>query len=465
MAYRWYSATFVFLLSLSSLTAIAASSDQNSCESFKNSLPESVTRNYAIVPEDWSSPEGSQIKVFYYYNSSSNFRVAGQDIPRVPVVFFNGGPASASHLAYQILRRYEDFLPIRFIFIDQRGTGCSSPYPEVIDYPADLKRVARFTSRSIVKDAEFIRKTILGEAKRWRAFGQSYGGLIVHRYVEVAPEGLEAAYSHGFGINSDPLDFFSHRVESQYAVSQAFLERYPQDAELLQKLYELIPDDLCFGNNSYKICGRPILDGVTRVLGYYNYWPYLHSTLQSMIGPEGYLDHTFLKQFAIDMILGQDSETVSWGGHVITQVETLPGLASEGDPTGCIRVLERLEAKGLDPMNWPFNECRLLLAMGADRNSLKAAIENVIAADPLRLDSLEKSLAAHPELKMFLYAGQKDSFVPPTALQEEIRRLGQRVTYREFTQSGHEGFYTEQRILNDLLHGLNSRVLVYAVGP
>jgi homoserine acetyltransferase len=53
-------------------------------------------------------------------------------------------------------------------------------------------------------------------------------------------------------------------------------------------------------------------------------------------------------------------------------------------------------------------------------------------------------------LPFYLYSGAKDVFVPIETFQEEIQKLGSRITYREFNASGHEGFYTEKQVWKDL---------------
>jgi homoserine acetyltransferase len=54
-------------------------------------------------------------------------------------------------------------------------------------------------------------------------------------------------------------------------------------------------------------------------------------------------------------------------------------------------------------------------------------------------------------LPFHLYSGQKDVMVPTETFREETAVLGARVKYQNFDFSGHEGFYTERQVWDDLI--------------
>ncbi|MGZ3721971.1 MAG: alpha/beta fold hydrolase, partial [Bdellovibrionales bacterium] len=168
------------------------------CNKLKSSIPKDFIQGTVEVPEDYDHPEGQKIHVFYYG------RVGTAENPTI--VFFNGGPVSDSHGSWQSPTRITDqseeakkIWPM--IFIDQRGTGCSSEFPR-LQSEAEYIRYAHWGSKEIVKDAEVIRKKIQG-GLRWKAFGQSYGGFITQRYLQVAPEGIRSMHVHGFTSGRD----------------------------------------------------------------------------------------------------------------------------------------------------------------------------------------------------------------------------------------------------------------------
>ena len=88
----------------------------------------------------------------------------------------------------------------RVLLLDQRGTGLSTPVTaqslrglSAKDQAAYLRR---FRADDIVRDAEAIRKRMIGD-RRWTILGQSYGGFCAMRYLSASPEGLEGALITG----------------------------------------------------------------------------------------------------------------------------------------------------------------------------------------------------------------------------------------------------------------------------
>jgi pimeloyl-ACP methyl ester carboxylesterase len=183
-------------------------SETETCARFRESLPADFESDLITVPEDWTRPLGKQIQVFYYLRRAKR----ADGTPAQPVVFFNGGPSFDSHGVSQMLESLEGSTALTFVYIDQRGTGCSDPYPSV---KTDAARLPFYGSRAIVQDAEAIRSRVFGPFTRWHAFGQSYGGFIVHRYLEIAPQGLSGAFAHGASVMSLPEAWVASRLRSR----------------------------------------------------------------------------------------------------------------------------------------------------------------------------------------------------------------------------------------------------------
>jgi len=178
------------------------------------------------------------------------------------VLFLQGGPgfeagrpdASGGWIG-ELVNEHRVFL------LDQRGTGRSDAelvrvpasaelgdwQPEVFvggDADADwAKNAARllmcFRADSIVKDAELIRRTLLGhtgENTTWTLLGQSFGGFCITTYLSFAPEGVkEALYTGGL----PPLTHEKASAEGAYrelfkrviAQNEKYYARFPQDIE------------------------------------------------------------------------------------------------------------------------------------------------------------------------------------------------------------------------------------------
>lgn len=396
-------------------------------------------QGYVTVPEDYDNPNGRQIKVFYYGRVQ-----AGRD----PVVFFNGGPASDSHSSSQVIENHYIQAPevhqLSFIYIDQRGTGCSDLFP-TDPTKETVERLTHYTSDNIVRDSEVVRETLFGAGSKWKIFGQSYGGLIVHRYSLVAPQSVKAAYAHGFSLMKDQTDWLTKRIKSQKRVLEIYFQQFPNDRQKIEKLRSLIAEDLCFTDNGTEVCGPKVLDALTMFLGFSTSWPYLNSTVNQMLRPDGSLNQSALTTFVRNYVFGVYNES-GLAGSVISMSEISNG---ESDQVACQKVNQNIAAEGEHPDQWLINECRLLAGMVNDKWS--ELLKEVHTQKLMTPEMLKASLEQNPSLPFFLYSGHKDVFVPMETFVEEVTMLGNMITYRQFPNSGHEGFYTEGQVWKDLV--------------
>lgn len=402
------------------------------CEAFKASLPSEFTQGYVTVPENWSEPQGRQINVFYYGRLEEG---------KEPVVFHNGGPASDSHGSYQLLESLPVAHNFSFVYVDQRGTGCSDAFPQE-PTAENVQRLTNYTTREIVKDTEAVRAELLG-SQPWKVFGQSYGGQIVHRYAIEAPKNLKGAYAHGLSLMDNQNDWLKLRIKSQKRVLEMYLKTYPGDRQKLARIRSLIGESLCFNDGDTKVCGPKVMDALTIYLGFANYWPYMNQTIGSLLS-NNQLSLTKLESFVRSYVFGVYNSN-GLAANVISVVEMSDGMS---DAESCKIVNQKLEAEGETPMEWLINECRLLAGMKNDQwSQLLATITVNKSMDPMLLKT---SLQKNPALPFYLYSGEKDVFVPIETFKEEVAALGNLITYRQFPNSGHEGFYTEAQVWSDL---------------
>lgn len=402
------------------------------CEAFKASLPTDFVKGYVTVPEDWSQPHGRKIKVFYYGRLE-----AGKE----PVVFHNGGPASDSHGSSELIEGLPQGDKFSFIYVDQRGTGCSDAFPQD-PTPENVLRLVNYTTREIVQDSEAIRAELLGTQK-WKVFGQSYGGQIVHRYAIEAPQNLKGAYAHGLSLMDNQNDWLKLRILSQKRVLEMYFKQYPGDRQKLTRIRSLIGDSLCFNDGDTKICGAKVMDALTIFLGFGNYWPYMNQTIGSLIS-NNQLNLNRLQTFVRSYVFGVYNSN-GLAANVISVVEMSDGMS---DAESCKLVNHKLEQAGETPQDWLLNECRLLAGMQNEQwSQLLATITVNKSMEPKQLKA---SLEKNPSLPFYLYSGEKDVFVPIETFQEEVATLGNLIHYTQFSTSGHEGFYTEAKVWEDL---------------
>jgi pimeloyl-ACP methyl ester carboxylesterase len=352
------------------------------------------------------------------------------------VVFFNGGPSSDSHGSAQLLAPISFTSNSPFVFVDQRGTGCSSPYPDGLTVE-NAGRLMKWGSRGIVNDSEAVRKHLFGD-RRWRVYGQSYGGLIVHRYVELHPEGVDRAIAHGFSVMQDPLAWVVDRISSQHRVGATYFARYPGDLDILQGARASVREDQCWKNGTDSMCGPNIFDSFTIMLGFQDDWPSLHKWIQALRNGDGSLNVPVVNSLVRQLVFGEYGAG-GLGGDVISKMEIVPGY---DDRTNCIAATDRLKAAGEDPESWPINECRLLMTYQKPNFDL---MKNV-TPQPVQIDRIALNLSKGG-LPMFLFSGQQDVFVPFATFDEEVKRMGKLIHYESFPNSGHEGFYTEPDVI------------------
>lgn len=424
---------FAFALALAGATARAA---PESCADFRKKLPKGWLQGFAEVPEDWRAPTGRKIKIFYYGKKPP----AGD----LPTVFFNGGPGESSHASFDAFQATDQGRDLAMIYFDQRGTGCSTPYPVGQDVPT-LKRLLLYGSRAIVLDAEAIRKKLFGTAQ-WRAFGQSYGGYIVHRYLEVAPDGLATALAHGAAIYQDDGEFTKLRLLAQKRSTARFFTAHPMAKAALVKARSQITPTTCFQDKWQKVCGPAILDYLVYFLAYESSWISLSSLMQNLATNI----KVALPDFVTNNILTERSTSLL-PASVIGLIEAPPESPDAKGRGSCEVALSRLAAKGEKAELWLLNECRYYTAVTSLAQPTNDALsQTTFDPDPFRLDAVLASLKARPKLKLYLYASKNDPLVPADAFVDEAKVLGKLVKFRYLKASGHEGFLTEPRVWKDL---------------
>ncbi|HEX4858750.1 MAG TPA: alpha/beta fold hydrolase [Usitatibacteraceae bacterium] len=163
---------------------------------------------------------------------------AGKRLPYL--VFFQGGPGFGSPrppLGW-ISRALQEF---RVLLLDQRGTARSTPVTaQTLAGLADAEQaeyLAHFRADNIVRDAEAIRRQLIGDAP-WSILGQSYGGWCALNYLSFAPEGLEEVFITG-GV--PPLarsadEIYRATYPRVIAKNRQYYQRYPGDIERVRDI-------------------------------------------------------------------------------------------------------------------------------------------------------------------------------------------------------------------------------------
>lgn len=194
------------------------------------------------VPLDHSTPDGPGITVFAREVVASGSE--GKELPWL--LWLNGGPGSKAPRPTStggwLGRALTEF---RVLLLDQRGTGRSHPLNrttlQVVGDPgAQADHLRHFRADSIVRDAELIRRELLGEQGRWSVLGQSFGGFCLTTYLSLAPEGLAAAYFTGGlpSLDRSAADIYRLTYRRTAEKNAEFFARFPGDRDRVNAIVE-----------------------------------------------------------------------------------------------------------------------------------------------------------------------------------------------------------------------------------
>ncbi|HZS31496.1 MAG TPA: alpha/beta fold hydrolase [Gaiellaceae bacterium] len=195
-----------------------------------------ITDHEFSLPLDHANPTGEKIGVFAREVADEK----GRDRPYL--VYLQGGPGSESprpttpQTPGYLPRALEDY---RVLFLDQRGTGRSTPVGKLegMSPQEQYEYLVHFRADSIVRDAEAIREEL--GVEKWSVLGQSFGGFCVTTYLSFFPEALSEAYLTG------GLPPVGHPTEAVYRATyetvrernRRYYERYPEDLEKVRAIH------------------------------------------------------------------------------------------------------------------------------------------------------------------------------------------------------------------------------------
>ena len=191
------------------------------------------------VPLDHASRRGRKLNVF-----AREVLASARERDELPwLVYFEGGPGTQAPRPLTRVdktwldRALEDY---RVLFLDQRGTGRSTPVGDLDGMSPEEQAdyLTHFRADSIVRDAELIRREL--GVDRWSVLGQSFGGFCVVNYLSQAPEGLAAALLTGGlpPLERHPDDVYRATYERVAVKTRAHYERYPEDRDRVLALVE-----------------------------------------------------------------------------------------------------------------------------------------------------------------------------------------------------------------------------------
>src|SRR5208283_1059330 len=194
------------------------------------------------VPLDHSRPSGEALSVF-----ARTVKSAAQSTEVRPwLVFLQGGPGFPGPRpgtnSGWIKRALDDY---HVLLLDSRGNGRSSVVlPQTLARRGNARAQAdylmHFRADSIVRDAELIRRQILGDEEPWSVLGQSYGGFCAVHYLSAWAQGLREVFITGGlpPLDGSADDYYRHTYPEVQRKTRLFFARYPGDEDLCHRILE-----------------------------------------------------------------------------------------------------------------------------------------------------------------------------------------------------------------------------------
>lgn len=169
----------------------------------------------------------------------------GQDLP--VLLYLQGGPGMESPRP-SLDPPQPSWLPTaleryRVVFLDQRGTGLSSPVDERIlatHGPQETAEYLRhFRADAIVRDAEAVREHLGLDS--WSVLGQSFGGFTALAYLSRHAQAVEEVFLTGglAPVGRTAEEFYTATWQQMREHSEQYWRWFPEDRERMAALVAL----------------------------------------------------------------------------------------------------------------------------------------------------------------------------------------------------------------------------------
>ncbi|MEV4535173.1 alpha/beta fold hydrolase [Asanoa sp. NPDC049518] len=349
------------------------------------------------VPLDHADPSRGSLEVFAREVVATDR--AGDDLPWL--LFLQGGPGAKSPRPSGPNESWlgQACKTHRVLLLDQRGTGRSTPISgrtvAGLSDRALADHVRLFRADSIVRDAELIRRSLLGD-RQWESLGQSYGGFVTLTYLSLAPSGLRACYVTGGlpGLTATADDVYARTYPRVAAKNAAYYARYPADVAAVSRIADhlassrvLLPNGDRLTVNRFRVLGNAfgMGDGYERL-----HWllddAWHGSSLSDLFLHEvmtrtGFIDSPL---FALqEYCYGQSGRPTRWAAE--RAIQTRPEFATDATP---------LLFTGEMMYPWMFQDIAALRPFAGAADLLAEADDWPDLYDPGRLASNEIPVAA-----------------------------------------------------------------------
>ncbi|MGE0526602.1 MAG: alpha/beta fold hydrolase [Bdellovibrionales bacterium] len=380
------------------------------------------------------------LPVFWWKRIWTHAQYRGQ----VPLVFIHGGVGIDSWRGFRELKRVLQEYPGDYVAFDHRGEGCSKRMASNLA-PSEYEH---YRLRYVVKDMEYLRQNFL-RYPRWRMLGQSRGASILLHYLAnyagMNPGVVESAHVHGVVVKPDPTAPYLILQRGFYRTGLRYLQEYPEDANRVLKIKSAIADDDCWlGMDGVKVCGPSIIDLLSFHLTDKRRWPVLHGFIAAMLTHEEPDRAKIRSELQKHVKSGYYRFVPYLLGTNLVDTSSMPSADQNqnGELTTDTSYSESFlcETRPLLEQIYPFFEAK---GMEIPHS----------AVDPISYEKIIEGLRAG-QTRLFFYHSVFDPIgneVIAEANRERLQELGELFSFVRLENSSHEGWFSEERVTEELL--------------
>ena len=201
-----------------------------------------IKNHYFKLPLSYSNPKSEKIQVFAREIS----RKKPNKLPYL--LYLQGGPGHESPRPITNLE-WIDYASkfYNILLLDQRGTGKSTKL-DINDFSnyeqkEAVRKISLYRADNIVRDAEEIRKLLIGN-KKWSILGQSFGGFCSVHYLSYYQDSLDKVFITGGlpPIDAHPDDIYRKTYKKVLEKNLLFYKKFPKAKSNAKKIAKYLQE-------------------------------------------------------------------------------------------------------------------------------------------------------------------------------------------------------------------------------